>query len=142
MLIGIGNAGVVLLAELIVRGLRVRVATKPEVLDELLTLLVVLQAFERLHFLVRDDPDDVLVQPFLPWAVTLQLTAQIFLLLNLFAIRETTLRRVRLFIGRLPFHDFAVWIFGRCGRRLCARLCSHGRGSRHDNSQKHHGGAF
>ncbi len=60
------------------RGVRVRIAAQPEVLDKLVALLVVAEMLERLHLLVGDDPPDILIHPLL--VDTLQLLFQSLLL--------------------------------------------------------------
>ena len=65
MLVGVGDAAVVLFLELVLGRVGIRIAAQPEVLDEGLTLLIVRQALERLHLLVGDDPAHVLIQPLL-----------------------------------------------------------------------------
>src|ERR1700743_2334020 len=63
VLIRVGNSAVVLLSEFIVGRVRIRVATKPELLDKGVTLFVVAQVLESLAFLVGDDVGDVLIEP-------------------------------------------------------------------------------
>ncbi len=65
VLVGIGDPAIVLLFELVFRGPRVRVPAGPELLDELLFLLRRGKLFEDRFFVVRDDVDNVLFQPFL-----------------------------------------------------------------------------
>ena len=64
-LVGVGDAPVVLFLELVLHRVRRRVAPQPELLDELLPFLVRAQVLEDLAFFVRDDVDDVFVQPLL-----------------------------------------------------------------------------
>ena len=63
VLVGVGDAAVVLFLELVFDGVRAGIAAQPEVLDEALALLIGLQPHEGGPFLVGDDVDDVLVQP-------------------------------------------------------------------------------
>jgi hypothetical protein len=63
MLVGVGDAPVVLFLELVLDGIRRGIAAQPELLDELLALFVGLQALESGALLVGDDVGDVLVQP-------------------------------------------------------------------------------
>ena len=65
MLVGIGDAQIMLFAELILRRIGIRIAAQPELLDELLALFFVGHVLEGLGFFVRDDPFHVLVQPLL-----------------------------------------------------------------------------
>src|SRR5437879_5524888 len=65
MLVGVGDAGVVLFLVLVLFGVGSRVATLPEGLDELVAFFVVGKLFESGSFFVGDDPDDVLVEPLL-----------------------------------------------------------------------------
>ncbi len=142
VLIGILDAGIVLVAELVVGRLGVRVAPKPKVFDELLTLFVILQGFEGLHFLVTDDPDNVLIQPLFPGTVALQFTLQILLLLTALPIREPALQWIRLFLGRFAFGHLAVRVLCRCWSwsRTALRPDQHGaaehaRGKRHQHTR-------
>src|SRR5207249_9325981 len=81
-LIGIRDAAVMLLAVLIFFGIGGGIAAQPELLDELLALLVGLQPPERLALLIGDDIADFLVHPL--FIRSLQLFAQPgFLLLSL-----------------------------------------------------------
>jgi len=86
VLVGIGDAGIVLFAKLIVRGVRVRIASQPEVLDERIPFFVIAQVFERLQLGIRDDPVNVLVDPLLIDAV--QFALDFLLLLEPFFIRQ------------------------------------------------------
>ena len=63
MLVGIGDAPVVLFAVLVFGRIRVGVAAQPEVLDEGVALFVVAQAHEGFALFVGDDVRNFLVQP-------------------------------------------------------------------------------
>ena len=63
VLVGIGDAAVVLFAEFVFRRVGIGIAAQPELLDEGFALLVVAQVLERLPLLVGDDVGDVLVEP-------------------------------------------------------------------------------
>ena len=65
MLVRVGDPAVMFLFEFVLRRVGRRIATQPELLDELLAFLVGLQAQERGPFVGRDDVDHVLVQPLL-----------------------------------------------------------------------------
>ena len=58
-----------LFAELVVRGVGIRIAAQPELLDEGLALLVVAQVLEGLPFLVGDDVGHILIEPRLEGAL-------------------------------------------------------------------------
>ena len=62
-LVGVGDAAVVLFLVLVFLRVRRGIAAQPELLDELLALLVGGQALEGLALFVGDDVDDVFVQP-------------------------------------------------------------------------------
>jgi hypothetical protein len=63
--VGIFDAAVMLFLEFVFFGIGSGIAALPEGFDELVTLLVVGELFERLPLFVRDDVNDVLVEPFL-----------------------------------------------------------------------------
>ncbi len=107
MLVRIGDAAIVLFAELILRRVGIRIAAQPEVLNKGFPLFIVRQAFERLHLLIGDDPAHVLVEPLLIGAF--QLLLQFLLLLEFLFIAKRPVERVlrRLF-------DIAASIWG-CG---------------------------
>ena len=65
MLVGVGDALVVLFEILVDLGVRVWVAPAPEGLDELLALLVGLELVPSLPLLRRDDVGNVLLDPLL-----------------------------------------------------------------------------
>ena len=92
MLVRIGYAAIVLLAEFVLRRIRIRIAAQPEVLNEGFALFIVGQALERLHLLIGDDPAHVLVQPLLVGAF--QLLLQFFLLLEFLLVAERPVERV------------------------------------------------
>src|ERR1700761_5268810 len=82
MLVGISDAGVMFLAILILRRVRIGIATQPELLDELIPLLVIAQALESLQLLVGDNPADILIDPLL--VLALQLVAKRLVLRDFF----------------------------------------------------------
>src|SRR5208337_94065 len=63
MLIGVGDAAIVLFLEIIVRQIGVAAAAQPELLDELLAFFACFQLEKRAALFRRNDVDDVLVQP-------------------------------------------------------------------------------
>ncbi len=63
MLVGVGDAAVVLFFELVLDGIRGGIAAQPELLDELLALFVGLQPFEGGALFIGDDVGHVFVQP-------------------------------------------------------------------------------
>src|ERR1043165_8423429 len=63
ILIGVGDAAVVLFLELVFHRVRGGVAAQPEVLDELLALFIGLQPLEGGALFIGDDVRDVLVEP-------------------------------------------------------------------------------
>ena len=65
MFVSVGDAAVVLFFEFVLFGVREWVAPQPELLDELFALFVGVQPLESLILLIRNDVDDVFVQPFL-----------------------------------------------------------------------------
>src|SRR6266446_5013337 len=73
-LVGIGDAAVMLFAILVLFGIGSGVAAEPELLNELLSLLVGLESREGLTLLVGDDVADLFVEPLL--VRSLQLLAQ------------------------------------------------------------------
>src|ERR1700759_1354005 len=56
-----------------------RIPAQPELLDELLALVVGPEALERGPFLVRDDPRDILLQPAVPRGLQFSLERRLFL---------------------------------------------------------------
>src|SRR5262249_34691953 len=86
VLIGIGDAAVVLFLELVFDRVRRRVAAQPELLNELFALLVGAQTLPSSALFIRDDIRDVLVQPL---AVRgLQLFAQLLFALSFLLFGE------------------------------------------------------
>src|SRR5690348_18452569 len=65
MLVGVGDAPVDLVLVRIVNAVGSGVAALPELLDELIALLVVAQLEKSFALLVGDDPAHVLIEPFL-----------------------------------------------------------------------------
>ena len=65
MLVGIGDALVILLAIFVFVSIRIGIAPAPEFLDEAFALVVGSEFLESLPLFVGDDVGDVLVQPVL-----------------------------------------------------------------------------
>src|SRR6185503_14007001 len=65
MLVGISNALVVLLFELVFIGIRIRIAPAPEFLDKPLPLVIRCQFLKSLSLFVGNDIGDVLLKPVL-----------------------------------------------------------------------------
>src|SRR6185437_11732863 len=68
MVVCIRNAAIMLFLVLVLFRIRRGIAPQPELLYELLPLFIRFQTLEGLLFFVRDDVDNVLVQPLLPRA--------------------------------------------------------------------------
>ena len=86
VLVGVGDAAIVLFLKFVFEGVRRGVAAQPELFDELLALFVGTQTLPCGALFVRDDVSDVLVQPL---AVgRLQLFAQLFFALSLLLFGE------------------------------------------------------
>ena len=92
MLVGISDSAVVLFAKFVLGRIGIGIAPPPEILDEVVPLLIVRQTLERLEFLVGDDPAHILIDPFLVWP--LEFVPQLLLLFELFFIAQRTLKRV------------------------------------------------
>ena len=71
MLVGIGDAAVMLFLEIVLRKVRIAAATEPELLDELLALFVGIELKEGISLAWRNDVDDIFVQPLLVLVVKL-----------------------------------------------------------------------
>ena len=67
MLVGIGDTAVVLFLVGIIDGIGIGIAALPELLDEVLALLIRLQSQESLAFGVCDDIGHVLAEPLFVW---------------------------------------------------------------------------
>ena len=65
MLVGIGDALVVLLAKLVFISVRIGIAPAPELFNETFALVVGFELLESLALFVGDDVSDVLLQPVL-----------------------------------------------------------------------------
>src|SRR5258708_1045489 len=65
VLVGVRNAPVVFFLVLVLFGVGRGIAALPECFDKVVALLVVRELFKRSSFFVGDDPDDILVEPFL-----------------------------------------------------------------------------
>src|SRR2546426_142658 len=63
MLVGIGDALVVLLAKLVFIGVGIGIAPAPELFNESFALVVGFELLESLAFVLGDDVRDVLIQP-------------------------------------------------------------------------------
>ncbi len=62
VLVGVGDAPVVLFAKFVVGRVGIRIAAQPELLDERIALFVVAQVSKGFALIVRDDVGDVLVR--------------------------------------------------------------------------------
>ncbi len=87
VIVSVLNAPVVLFLELVFDRVRSGIAPQPELFDELLALLVGLQAFESRALFIRDDVRYVFVQPFLVRGLQLLAELLLFFLLLLFGKR-------------------------------------------------------
>ena len=65
VLVGVGNAPVMLFLELVLFGVRSGIAPLPELLDKCIALFVIRQRFEGGQLFRRDDPTHVFVEPLL-----------------------------------------------------------------------------
>src|SRR5882762_2807223 len=83
MLVGVGNAALVLFLELILRQIGVAAAPQPELFDELLALFVGIQLKESVALIRRDDIGDVLAKP-LPVGAVQLLEGPLHLLFRVF----------------------------------------------------------
>jgi hypothetical protein len=63
VLVGVGDAAVMLFFELVLFGVGRGIAPQPELLDELIPLFVGTQTLKRSALFISDDVDDVLVEP-------------------------------------------------------------------------------
>src|ERR1700733_3851406 len=117
----IRDARIVLIAELIVRRVWVRITTLPELLDELVALLIVREVLKCLRLFIGYDPAHVLIHPGL--VLTLQLSRNGLLTLPLLRVAEAPLQRVRLLFLRLRLHHPAI-VLSRRSRRAIRRLCA------------------
>ncbi len=107
MLVGVRDAAVVLFLELVFLGVGRGIAPQPELLDELLALLVGLQPLEGRSLFVGDDVTDVFVEPLL--IGRFQLFAELrFVLLSLL-------------VGEGLGNGLAA--LGICAGRSCPYLC-------------------
>ena len=107
MLVGVGDAPVVLFLELVLDGIGRGVAAQPELLDELLALFVGLQALEGCLLLVGDDVGDVLVQPLLPGG--LQLLSSCASFFFCFSVSGLAIVPVLTLVSELEFWPLAFW---------------------------------
>jgi hypothetical protein len=107
MLVGVGYAPVVLFPVVVGERLGIGVAAQPELLDELLALLIVREPPERLPLFVRDDVVDVLVEPFLEGSGKLALQRR-------FALRPLAVRQTR---SVRPDQAVAGGVLGRSRQR-------------------------
>src|ERR1035437_8078870 len=100
MFVGIGNAAVVFFLVLVFLGVGSGVAAQPELLDKLVPLFVVGELFEGGHFLIRNDPAHVFVEPLLVGGTQLLLESLGVRLLLL--VGQRPLERIRLRAAGLP----------------------------------------
>src|ERR1700694_1382289 len=63
VLVGIGNAFVILLFEFVLISVGIRIATTPELFNEALSFLVSLNFFECLSLIICNDVNNVFLQP-------------------------------------------------------------------------------
>src|SRR6185437_10720847 len=68
VLIGVCNAPIMFFFVLVFGGVRGRVASRPEVLDELIALGVVAELLEGVEFFASNDPANIFIKPFLVYA--------------------------------------------------------------------------
>jgi hypothetical protein len=127
-LVGVGDAPVVLFFKLVFLRIRRRIAPQPELLDELLALLVGRKAPERRALFVGDDVEHVLVQPLFVRAF--QLLAQF-----LFALAPLFFRH-RLGDG-LPLLLLFAFFVGGLGRRDEKARCNQGSGKQGKTANVH-----
>src|SRR5262249_25368995 len=102
VLVGIRDAAIVLFFVFVLYRVRSRVAAKPELLNELVALLVVGELLERLALFVGDNPPHVLVLPLLVRSAQLRLHR--LLLFFSLLVAERTLERI----------DFLLALVGSC----------------------------
>src|SRR6516225_5926263 len=69
MFVRVSDAAIVLFAKLVLRRIGIRIATQPELLDEVVALLIIAQALEGFQLLVGDDPMNILIHPLLVGAL-------------------------------------------------------------------------
>ena len=98
MLVGVGDALIVLFFVFVLFGVGSRIAALPEGLDELVALFVVAELFESRSLLVGNDPDDVFIQPLL--ILLSKLGLQRFLLLFLLFFTGCALERIDFIVCR------------------------------------------
>ena len=94
VLVGVGDAPVMLFTELVVRGVRIGIAAQPELLDERVPLFIVAQILEGVFLFVGDDPDHILIEPGLVGIG--ELVMQLSLPFDLLLVRERALERIDL----------------------------------------------
>src|SRR5580658_618670 len=94
MLVGVGDAAIMLFLVFVLGSVGRWVAAQPEVFDELITLFVVGERFECGDLFGRDDVDHVLFQPLLVGAA--QLLFQSFGVLFLLLLGQRTLQGIGL----------------------------------------------
>ncbi len=93
VIVGVLDSPIMLFAELVVRGIGIRIAAEPELFDERFALLVVAQVLEGFPLVFGNDVGDVLIQPGL--VGTLQFLPDCLLRLELLLICFFTLEGIR-----------------------------------------------
>src|SRR5262245_40081981 len=73
VLVGVGDAFVILIAVFVFLGVRIRIAAAPEILNEILPLLIRGQGIKSLFLIFGDDVSDVRIDPFLIRVLQLRL---------------------------------------------------------------------
>ena len=105
VLIRVRDAAIVLFLEFVFDCVGSRIASQPELLDELISFFVVAQPLESLTLFIRDDPAHILVEPLLVRLA--QLALECLLVFFLLLVSERSLQRIliRLSISACGF-DF------------------------------------
>ncbi len=115
MLVGVGDAAIMLFAKLVFRGVGIGIAAQPELLDEGFSFLIVAQVLERPPFIIADDVAHILFKPGL--VGPLQLVSESVLGGKFFLVGALALERIRVIL-RLAGHR--SWP-GRSGLRPAGR---------------------
>src|SRR5262245_17351959 len=80
----VGDPAIVLFLEFVLRRIRRRITSQPELLDELLPLIIGSKPLECRSLLISDDVTDILAKPLTVWG--LQFLAELFLPLAAFLV--------------------------------------------------------
>ena len=104
MLVGVGNAAIVLFFKIVIRKVGIAAAPKPELFDELLALFIGIELKESVPFFWRNDVDHILIQPLLVLAVEFLegLAGFIFLRFPLLFSERLGRRRIRRILSWEP----------------------------------------